>query len=78
MSSYSVTYGQRGVDQNTGKGYSKYVTENINLTPKIFSRNVKGTYNWPPMYFGPGNDLLMSAMKNYNCRGYTNSWMLTI
>ena len=78
LSSYSVTYGQRGVNQNTGKAYSKYVTENINLTLKTFSRNVEDTYDWPPMYFGPGNDLLMSATQNYNCRGYTNSWMLTI
>lgn len=78
LSSYSVRYGQIGVNQNTGKSFSKYINENINTTYKTFNKNINSTYNWPALYFGPGNDMLMGATQTYNCRGYSKSWTVNV
>ena len=78
LSSYSVTFGQSGVNQNNGGGFSRRVTENISTTKKTFSRNIDSTYNWPALYFGPGNEMVIGATQYYNCRGYSKSWTVNV
>lgn len=78
LSAYSVTYGVTGTRQDTNVAYTRTKSEKIDTTLKTFDKNIESTMGWPPMYFGPGNELEMGATQYYTCRGYSNHWSVSI